>query len=377
MKKETPEKDFEYYCSFNVAMLLKEKGYDCFCSHVWAIDDYENPFLRLFDIQSPLLCTSNKYVTDSDDYSFVAPTISRANEWLRCNYNYYVTTEPYATTEGIMYLYKVWKLDHKNIMFEKVKEVTGFDTPHEAELNGIKLFLKKLLDKMGSRGLRAVKVEHFYDNESEVFNVLAMPEPPDHVDVTITIDPPKKSYGDTKLSIEEIEVAIASSREFHFLKNLVVFNVNGLSMTLPIHHECDVLVLSKSGYLTEIEIKRSWTDFLADFSKAHQHRSEYIKYFYYCVPLSMCDEVKKYLEENASKNDLYKDRGIITYDEDGYIQIKKVAKQYYNPKKLFLEQQLELARLGSMRVITLKKKIIKFQHNDKEYKDKQQEETSI
>jgi len=33
---------------------------------------------------------------------------------------------------------------------------------------------------------------------------------------------------DTKLTIEEIEVALAESRDFSYLKNLMVFNVYGL-----------------------------------------------------------------------------------------------------------------------------------------------------
>jgi hypothetical protein len=209
---------------------------------------------------------------------------------------------------------------------------------------------------MGSRGLRVVKAEW---NGDDKLTVLAMPEPPYHVDVTTTIELPKRRYGDTNLSIEEIEVALAESRDFSYLRNLVVFNVYGLSMTLPIHHECDVLVCSKSGYLTEIEIKRSWTDFLADFKKSHGHRSDYIKYFYFCIPLSIFDKVSEYLETKTKEEESIKDIGILTYDEEKYIQVKKSARQYYNPKKLFIEQQLELARLGTMRAVTMKKKFIK------------------
>lgn len=167
---------------------------------------------------------------------------------------------------------------------------------------------------------------------------------------------------DTNRTLYEIEVALAKYRDFDFRKNIVAFNVKGWSERLPIFHECDMLVCSKSGYLTEIEIKRSWSDFIADFKKKHHHESEgLIKYFYYCVPDSIYEKVRDYLFENAVKC-----AGIITYTEDLYIQIKAVkvdeARHYIgiaNPdyKKLFLEQQLELARLGAMRVIGLKEKI--------------------
>lgn len=72
---------------------------------------------------------------------------------------------------------------------------------------------------------------------------------------------------DTHRTLYEIEVALAKFPTFDFRKNIIAFNVNGWSERLPIQHECDMLVCSKSGYLTEIEIKRSWTDFLADFKK--------------------------------------------------------------------------------------------------------------
>lgn len=173
---------------------------------------------------------------------------------------------------------------------------------------------------------------------------------------------------DTNRTLYEIEVALAKYRDFDFRKNIVAFNVNGWSERLPIFHECDMLVCSKSGYLTEIEIKRSWSDFLADFKKKHQHESRgLIKYFYYCVPDALYEKVRDYLFENAVKC-----AGIITYTEALRIQIKAIKVPYWldetkysigitnkDYKKLFLEQQLEIARLGAMRVIGLKEKIIK------------------
>lgn len=180
---------------------------------------------------------------------------------------------------------------------------------------------------------------------------------------------------DTSKTLYEIEVALAKSSYFNFVKNILAFNVNGISSKLPIWHECDMLVLSKSGYLTEIEIKRSWIDFLADFKKEHHHESELIKYFYYCIPLSILDKAYNYLYENEINY-----TGIITYTEDLFIEIhNKKIKPYFegdkvhyasptmpNYRKLFLEEQLELARYGAMRSILLKEKIINLQ---KQFKD--------
>ena len=49
---------------------------------------------------------------------------------------------------------------------------------------------------------------------------------------------------DTQRSLYEIEVALAKSSYFNFVKNIIAFNVNWISYKLPIWHECDMLVLS-------------------------------------------------------------------------------------------------------------------------------------
>ena len=154
---------------------------------------------------------------------------------------------------------------------------------------------------------------------------------------------------DTKLSLYEIECALAESRKFDYIRNLVVFNVKGQSEVLPLHHECDMLVCSKAGYLTEVEIKRSWSDFIADFNKRHDHSSELIKYFYYAVPVALREKVNEYLQGKRKC-------GIITYTEDGWIDEYRFC-PILSYKKIFLEQKLEMARLGCLRVIGLKQKI--------------------
>ena len=75
---------------------------------------------------------------------------------------------------------------------------------------------------------------------------------------------------DTKLTIDEIELAIVNSGIFNKRGDIFVPNVSwGL-----LNHEADMVVMTKSGYLTEIEIKRSWEDFKADFKKPHEHKDE-------------------------------------------------------------------------------------------------------
>ena len=187
---------------------------------------------------------------------------------------------------------------------------------------------------------------------------------------------------DTNRSITEIEVALAEY--FEYLKtNIVVFNVTGMTGDIDINHECDCLVISKAGYLTEIEIKRSWSDFLADFKKKHTPvREKSIKYFYYCVPEKLCDKVYDKLDEIMKENEDFNYSGLILYDED--LRIYKVGKRVKSwrktgdydydyvdcaigYKKLYLEQRLAIARLGCIKTIKEKRKIINLQNNRTEY----------
>lgn len=165
---------------------------------------------------------------------------------------------------------------------------------------------------------------------------------------------------DTKRSLYEIEINVVKSDDFDYTKKLVVFNVIGQSDKLPLWHECDILVCSNSGYLTEIEIKRSYADFLNDFKKKHDHKSNYIKNFYYCIPEKIKDKVLNFLNTFENKEDWRINAGIIVFYEDtDWIDIVKNPKENKESIKLTLEQKYYLARLGCLRIITLKKKIVK------------------
>jgi len=68
------------------------------------------------------------------------------------------------------------------------------------------------------------------------------------------------------LSSNEIADIILKT-QFEKGYNPMVAGFSGMGL-----HECDVLAISKSGYLIEYEIKRSRSDFRADFKKEHKHR---------------------------------------------------------------------------------------------------------
>lgn len=116
-------------------------------------------------------------------------------------------------------------------------------------------------------------------------------------------------------------------------------------------YEADFIIMTPNGYLTEIEIKRSFEDFKADFKKDHHHDDERIYHFYYCVPESIKDKVTGFLDENF-KYGAYKP-ALLTYNEYGHIQKEKYgysgACRSKKVRKLFLEEQLKLAKLAAFR----------------------------
>jgi len=126
--------------------------------------------------------------------------------------------------------------------------------------------------------------------------------------------------GDTSRSITDIELALA--KYFAYEKNIIVFNVRGESWLFPLTHEADMLVVGKNRRLTEIEIKRSWQDFKADFEKKHLHDSTDsvgIERFIYAVPESVFDKVPEFLQEKKVVPS-----NVITYDDNLNIRYYKV-----------------------------------------------------
>lgn len=144
-----------------------------------------------------------------------------------------------------------------------------------------------------------------------------------------------------------------------------------------VNHECDCLILSKAGYLTEIEIKRSYADFMADFKKDHSHDDGRINEFYFMVHESFYGKVLEKLIELKRVPS-----GIYTYDDECRIRLAisrdgvyEKLSEYYSvdwyrldnvfyyldggcARKLFLEERFQLARLGAMRYKNMMKRLL-------------------
>lgn len=157
---------------------------------------------------------------------------------------------------------------------------------------------------------------------------------------------------DTELSVRQIELALLDWCGGERV-NIAVPNVTtGLFWSLPI--EADLLVMSKAGYVTEFEIKRSYSDFLADFKKDKcAHNAPQIYKFYYVVPEKIISKVAFYFAEVLPAES----PAVLAYDEAGKIRNYGGDPYRKGGRKLFLEEQLKLARLGVLRYWALRKKI--------------------
>ncbi len=155
-----------------------------------------------------------------------------------------------------------------------------------------------------------------------------------------------------KITTPEMEVALA--KWFDYRVNLIVPNVYwGFSADM---HECDLLIVSNAGYVTEVEIKISRADLRADAKKSHGHRNARIKYLYFAVPEKLEAAALEFAPERA---------GIIT------VRDKDKPGEYLGPRckrirapsairqvsPMTASERYKVARLGALRIWNLKRKL--------------------
>lgn len=109
-------------------------------------------------------------------------------------------------------------------------------------------------------------------------------------------------------------------------------------------HEADLIWINGNDYLTEVEIKCSYSDFLADFKKKETHRTKYTRAVYYAFPWDMYKEneekIKKVLIEK------FPEAGVIIVDtEESVVDMIKVA-EYFKVEKIPIEVKIGLMRIG-------------------------------
>jgi len=161
------------------------------------------------------------------------------------------------------------------------------------------------------------------------------------------------------ISTEEIESKVAHF--FGIRTHLIVPNVSwGLGI-----HECDLLICSKSGYCTEVEIKISKSDLIKDKEKTHGHKNEKIKYLYFAIPEKL--ETPDIIEH------IPPDAGILVIRQiKNRYHVKKIreAVKNKNCRALTEREQYEMARLGALRIWGLKNKCTNYKKDYKAMKER-------
>jgi hypothetical protein len=138
-------------------------------------------------------------------------------------------------------------------------------------------------------------------------------------------------------------------------------------------HECDLIVVTKSGYATEVEIKVSKSDLIKDSKKTHGHFSSKISYLYFAIPDYLKDSIDK-IPERAGVLVVKKDKDHImsnsqlSYSFNVSHERNPKLQLGYNGKpekyKLTIEEQFKIARLGALRIWKLKEKLLEAKKNE-------------
>jgi len=177
--------------------------------------------------------------------------------------------------------------------------------------------------------------------------------------------------GEMKLSdkMTTLEMEIAIMDYFDVRQNMVVPNV----FWSFFNHEVDLLSLTNAGYATEVEIKVSRSDLKADAKKKHNHESTLLKYLYFAVPENLAEFALEHIPERAGLFSVSRSKSHYKTPWQGeysvnswYVKKVKEAKRNGSARKWSNVEIHKLLRIGVMRILGLKKKILKYKEGERE-----------
>jgi hypothetical protein len=146
------------------------------------------------------------------------------------------------------------------------------------------------------------------------------------------------------MTARDIEITVAEY--FDYRRNLIVPNVY---WGMGLNHEADILLLSKAGYATEIEIKVSRADLVRDASKHHGHESDIIKAFWFAVPAPLSVFALDFIPAEAGLLSVFERprRGAPGYRREA--KMERAPKLRQRSRKFTESEREQLARLAAMR----------------------------
>ncbi|MGB1373804.1 MAG: MmcB family DNA repair protein [Aequoribacter sp.] len=147
--------------------------------------------------------------------------------------------------------------------------------------------------------------------------------------------------------MKTIQMEAILATHFNYVQNIIVPNVQwGMGV-----HECDLFILRPSGYAVEVEIKVSKSDLIKDKEKWHEHRSYKIKELWFAIP----EKLEPYIEHIPERAGI----AIVRPYPNGWGRVERVRQptKNKNAHKHTEKEAAKLARLGSMRIWGLKRKL--------------------
>ena len=155
-----------------------------------------------------------------------------------------------------------------------------------------------------------------------------------------------------------LDIEITISKYFDFTRNIIVTSVRwGMHI-----HECDLLIMTKSRYLYEVEIKITKQDLLKDLKKRHQHRDRRIKHFYFAIPEKLVNCIE-HIPERAGIIIIKWRKPFIDYRNnyhEGCFYCEEIKKpRNLSDYKCNDVERMKLLRLGALRIWSLKSRILK------------------
>ena len=130
----------EDYCDFEIAKLLKKKGFDCSCEYQYINCSSGHPFLT--DIRDDAGCYYKNSEIGEDEYS--APTLQMAMKYLRKKHKLCIVSIPVVTDDdgdgGCLWNYVISRKLQPLYESESL-----YESPETALNNAIKYCLENLI----------------------------------------------------------------------------------------------------------------------------------------------------------------------------------------------------------------------------------------
>ena len=153
-----------------------------------------------------------------------------------------------------------------------------------------------------------------------------------------------------------LDMEVALMEHVDHRRNLIIPNVYWSMF----RYELDLLVVTKAGLGWEIEIKISKSDLKKDKEKYHGHQNSKISKLYFALPTHLLKHSDMVPERSGIfevyYNEYYKQFRVKTIRE------AKITSEYRFSEK----ERNKLQRLGTMRILTMKRKL---QRTIKKYKE--------